>query len=76
MAAGERDSHTREVFSDRRGFLKGSAALAAVFSPAFGALRCRKPPGQVTRISTSWDRNPDTPAGGNVRLHAHLDARS
>jgi hypothetical protein len=37
MAAGERDSRPSDFFSDRRSFLKGSAALTALLSPAFGA---------------------------------------
>jgi hypothetical protein len=38
MAAGEGDSHASDFFPDRRSFLKGSAALTALFSPPFGAL--------------------------------------
>jgi hypothetical protein len=38
MAAVERDSRPSDFFSDRRGFLKRSAALTALLSPAFGAL--------------------------------------
>src|ERR1700683_1568089 len=38
MAAVERDSRPSDFFSDRRGFLKRSAALTAPRSPAFGAL--------------------------------------
>jgi hypothetical protein len=38
MAACECDSHASDFFPDRRSFLKGSAALTALFSPAFGAL--------------------------------------
>src|ERR1700738_975633 len=43
MAASDRNSLTshhfgNQCFSNRRGFLKGSAALTASFSPLFGAL--------------------------------------
>jgi uncharacterized damage-inducible protein DinB len=38
MAAGERDSHASDFLPNRRSFLKGSAALTALFSPAPGAL--------------------------------------
>jgi hypothetical protein len=38
MVASERDFRPSDFFSDRRSFLKGSAALTALLSPAFGAL--------------------------------------
>jgi hypothetical protein len=38
MAASQGNSHPNQRFSNRRTFLKGSAALTAGFSPLFGAL--------------------------------------
>jgi Protein of unknown function (DUF664) len=38
VAAGERDSNLSDFSPDRRSFLKGSAALTALFPAAFGAL--------------------------------------